>query len=219
MKEKKKVEVSDQGAVTAKGDRKSIADGAVFVLPIIATFAVFGWFLGFMSIVPGTSVLELTDFYLVNQAMKLITLMAVSGLTFALAGKLLETSPGEKVEKKVDDAVSRIPFVGAVYGTTKTTADTVLGGAGFGNPVKVDLGSMSLTGFETGNGKDLGKKMVFIPTSPNITSGFLVEIDEEWVRKTEESRTEAITRVLSAGFGARPEPEETVSEKQKEVRN
>lgn len=207
-----------QGSKQPRGIKKLAASGAIFVLPVIVTLFIVVWLLGFVSAVPGMGVLELTSYSYVNQAIKLVALTVTSGLLFTGAGKLVDTKYGLRLEKVVDSAVTKIPIVGAVYSTTKTTTETVLGGADFGKPVEVDLGSVSLTGFRTGNGKKRGQSMVFVPTSPNITSGFLVEIDDEWVKGTEETRTEAITRVLSAGFGSRFEHEGTISGKQEKLK-
>lgn len=180
----------------------SMAAGLIFLSPIIITLAIVFWILGLMSGVPATGFLEITSYYYVNQAIKLIVISVLGGIAVAGIGKFASTGYGTRLEDGVDRTIGKTPILGTVYSATKTTADTVLGSSDFGHPVKVDLGGMKITGFETGNGCKRGQNLVFIPTSPNITSGFLVEIDEQWVTRTDETKTEAITRVLSAGFGA-----------------
>lgn len=39
-----------------------------------------------------------------------------------------------------------------------------------------------------------------MPTAPNITTGFVMEVDPEDIEETGEKVEEALTRVLSAGF-------------------
>jgi uncharacterized membrane protein len=42
--------------------------------------------------------------------------------------------------------------------------------------------------------------VLFLPTAPNITTGFVMEVEEDRVEETGERVEEALTRVLSAGF-------------------
>ena len=42
---------------------------------------------------------------------------------------------------------------------------------------------------------------MFLPTAPNITTGFVIEVDPDDITETDERVEEALTRVLSAGFG------------------
>jgi uncharacterized membrane protein len=43
--------------------------------------------------------------------------------------------------------------------------------------------------------------VLFLPTAPNITTGFVIEVDPADITETEESVEGALTRILSAGFG------------------
>lgn len=54
-----------------------------------------------------------------------------------------------------------------------------------------------MAGFKTGNCAPDGREVVFIPTAPNITTGFIVELDG--------SVEDALTRVISCGFGEAPQ--------------
>ena len=60
-----------------------------------------------------------------------------------------------------------------------------------------------MTAFKTGREAPDGRKLLFLPTAPNITSGFVIEVDEEDIIETDENVEEALTRILSAGFGER----------------
>ena len=46
----------------------------------------------------------------------------------------------------------------------------------------------------------VGKIVLFPPTAPNITTGYVMEVDPERIEETGERVEEALTRVLSAGF-------------------
>ena len=43
--------------------------------------------------------------------------------------------------------------------------------------------------------------MLFLPTSPNITTGYVIEVEPDRYEHIDESVEDALTRVLSAGFG------------------
>jgi uncharacterized membrane protein len=60
---------------------------------------------------------------------------------------------------------------------------------------------MRMTGFKTGKRTDDGRDILFLPTAPNITTGFVVEVDPDSYTEVDETVEEALTRVLSAGFG------------------
>jgi uncharacterized membrane protein len=43
--------------------------------------------------------------------------------------------------------------------------------------------------------------VLFLPTAPNITTGFVIEVEPEVYTETDERVEDALTRILSAGFG------------------
>jgi uncharacterized membrane protein len=58
-----------------------------------------------------------------------------------------------------------------------------------------------MTAFKTGKTTDDGRDVLFLPTSPNITTGFVIEVESDQYEVTDERVEDALTRVLSAGFG------------------
>jgi len=60
---------------------------------------------------------------------------------------------------------------------------------------------MRMTAFKTGKTTDDGRIVLFLPTAPNITTGFVIEIEPEDVTEVDERVEEALMRILSAGFG------------------
>ena len=72
----------------------------------------------------------------------------------------------------------------------------------FQKPVKIEpWEGMRMTAFKTGKTTDDGREVVFMPTAPNITTGFVIELEPEDIVDEDESVESALTRVLSAGFG------------------
>jgi uncharacterized membrane protein len=57
-----------------------------------------------------------------------------------------------------------------------------------------------MTAFKTGKTTADGRDVLFLPTAPNITSGYVIEVEPANYESTGESVEDALTRILSAGF-------------------
>ncbi|YCM44324.1 DUF502 domain-containing protein [Verrucomicrobiaceae bacterium 227] len=128
-----------------------------------------------------------------------------------LVGLAVTNRPGKKITEWIDDTMIRIPLFGVIYATIKQFVDAVrnLGGPQkFKGVAFVEYPSPGcrLIGFITGNFEDsqTGKATtsVFIPTSPNPMTGFVVLIDDEKVMKSDMTLEEAGKMILSAGLVA-----------------
>jgi uncharacterized membrane protein len=185
------------------GKNKEPAMAGIIVLaPILVTLFIVDWILDRVNAIPYIDLLNLTNYYLVNQFVKLAFIISFGAFLVTVIGRFVRTEKGFRIEKTVDNAVDRIPFIGAVYSISKVTADTVFNGAEeFSDPVKLEVNGMRVTGYRTGNKSREDREIVFVPTSPNITTGFVVEVKPEDIIETEETPREALTRTLSAGFG------------------
>jgi uncharacterized membrane protein len=175
--------------------------GIIVLTPFLATLIFFKWVLGFFSQVPGMSLVNVTSYGFLNQFLRLGAILTILGVSAVAVGKIFSTDRGRKCEERLDALFCRLPLAGTVYSVTKTAADTVFEKKeDFEEPVKISHGGLRFTAFQTGNNASDGRKMVFVPTSPNITSGFVIEVDEDSLEKTDESLEQAFTKVLSAGF-------------------
>jgi uncharacterized membrane protein len=187
------------------GDTKKPAvSGIIVLLPVLVVLFVVDWLFDKIQYIPGNQYFNLTDFYVVNQTYKLAILLVIGAIIVTGVGRLVRTKRGFQLEKLLDSLFDKIPFLGSIYDLTKVSAETLLGGGDdFSRPVKIEFNGMRVTGFKTGKEADDGRDIVFIPTAPNITSGMVVEIDEDRVTDADETSEEALTRILSAGFGQR----------------
>lgn len=199
--------------------KTSAISGAVLLVPVAVTLFAINWLLGVVAQIPGTGIFEITSYFYVNQILKLSVLIVTGSFFFVSIGNFLKTKEGGKIEDILDSIVNKIPIVRSLYNTTKVTTDTVLRGTDFGKPIKINMGGMKLTGFRTGNKTSDGRNIVFIPTSPNVTSGFVVEIEDKWMNSTDETASEAMTKVLSAGFGKKIQPGSVVTETEETQEN
>ena len=118
-------------------------------------------------------------------------------------GYLMRTAVGDIVEAALDDAMNQVPGLRVVYNASKMAVETAVSGTGeLQKPVKLEVwDGMRMTAFKTGQSTDDGRDVLFLPTAPNITTGYVVEVEPSKYEETDERVEEALTRILSAGFG------------------
>ncbi len=182
--------------------RRDILSGLVVIAPIVATLYVARWIYLRLTALPGMQYLRVTDVPIVNDFIQLIVAFLVIVFILAGAGSLIRTTIGVYVQNELDRFANRIPGLRLIYNATKLAIEAMVGETDkLQKPVKVEMGKFRLTGFKTGGEASDGRQFVFIPTSPNITSGIVAELEPEEILDTDESVQDALTRVLSAGFG------------------
>ena len=126
-----------------------------------------------------------------------------------LAGFAVTNRPGRAVLNWVDGAITRVPILGFIYAALKQFVDALrnLGGPRkFKGVAYIEYPSPGcrLIGFVTGNfhdpqtGKDVTS--IFIPTSPNPMTGFIIIVDDDKVFDSDMSLEEASKMILSAGL-------------------
>lgn len=143
--------------------------------------------------------------------LQVVIAIAVFVLLVFSIGYLMRTTAGRLVEGYLDSLINRVPGLRVVYNASKLAVETALTGADdLQTPVKIEpWEGMRMTAFKTGRKTPDGRLVVFMPTAPNITTGFVIEVDPADVQETDERVEEALTRILSAGFGEK-EPGVTV---------
>jgi uncharacterized membrane protein len=178
--------------------KRDFASGLVVLVPILVTLYVIYWLFGLLSR------LSLVATQVEDPVLAVGLTLVVFVLVVFSVGYLLRTAVGGIVEAVIDDLMNRLPVLRIVYNASKMAVETVLSdGAGeFQQPVKLEpWPGMRLTAFKTGKTAEDGREVVFMPTAPNITTGFVMEVDPEDLEESDESVEDALTRVLSAGFG------------------
>jgi uncharacterized membrane protein len=129
--------------------------------------------------------------------------LVVFALLVLSVGYLMRTTLGDVTEGAIDAVINWVPGLRVVYNASKMAVETAVSGADeLQKPVKVETwNGMRMTAFKTGKSTPDGRDVLFVPTSPNITTGFVVEVEPSQYEATGESVEAALTRVLSAGFG------------------
>jgi uncharacterized membrane protein len=177
--------------------KRDAASGLVVLVPILLTLYVVYWLYATIAKLP-----------LLVQAVEdpmlrvLLTLSVFVLLVFAV-GYLMRTALGSVVEGFIDEAINQVPGLRVVYNASKMAIETALSGTDdLQKPVKLEAwDGLRMTAFKTGKTTEDGREVLFLPTSPNITTGYVIEVKPEEFEETDERVEEALTRVLSAGFG------------------
>ena len=174
--------------------KRDFGSGLIILVPILVTVVVLVWIYNRLKLVPIP----------VEQAPVRV---ALSLLIFVLlvfsVGYLMRTALGAILETALDDLMNSLPGLRVIYNASKMAVETALSGTGdLQAPVRLEMwGGIRMTAFKTGNTTPDGREILFLPTAPNITTGFVIEVEPERITDLDETVEDALTRILSAGFG------------------
>jgi uncharacterized membrane protein len=194
---------------TARKIRNYMIGGLLIWIPIMITV----WVVRFLSGILDSSLVLLPPPWRPEAVFG----MYVPGLGIALSllllfvtGVLVKNLFGGQMVAGLESLVRRIPVVGAVYGGAKTFSETVLTdkGKSFKQVVMVEFprkGVFSI-GFITSHELEEAQAKtaqevtcVFVPTTPNPTTGFLVLIPKDEVVNMDMTVDEAFKMLLTLG--------------------
>jgi uncharacterized membrane protein len=136
--------------------------------------------------------------------------LLVAVVLTTIVGLLARNYLGQKVIESVDASLLRVPFLNKIYGTTKQVNEAFASGDknSFKTVVMIEFprAGMYSVGFLTSEVHaaalhKTSEKMVcvFIPTTPNPTSGFMVLVPEEQVTKLDMSVADGFKFIISLG--------------------
>ena len=192
--------------------KRDFASGLIVLVPLLITVYVLAYIYGFIAGSPfTTAVIDaalLGNLGLPNSpaavtfARVLVTMVVFVVMVFSI-GYLMRTALGDLFERAIDNVMNRVPLLRVVYNASKMAVETALSGTDdLQEPVKIEpWNGMRMTGFKTGKSTADGRDVIFMPTAPNITTGFVMEVAPEDYEETDERVEDALTRILSAGFG------------------
>ena len=194
------------GAVVKLILRRYLIAGLLVWLPIIATVLVVRFILDLMDqLLPRPLQPE------VLLGVHIPGLGALLALLLLLATGLLVTNIiGRGLVRAWEEFMNRIPFVRAVYGGVKSFSTTILSNSGnsFKKVLLIEYpraGAWSV-GFQTASDMRLSSAQgdepqvcVFIPTTPNPTSGFIVIVPRSQVIELDMSVDVAMKMIVTLG--------------------
>jgi uncharacterized membrane protein len=179
--------------------KRDIASGLIVLVPLLVTAYVVAFIYQAIANLP---FLETTLQGLPVSIRVLITLV-LFGLLVLAVGYLMRTTVGDLLEQSLDGVMNRLPGLRVVYNASKMAVETAVSGPDeLQTPVKLETwDGMRMTAFKTGKSTEDGRDVLFLPTAPNITTGYVVEVEPDRYTTVDESVEDALTRILSAGFG------------------
>jgi len=178
--------------------KRDIASGLIVLVPLLVTAYIVAFIYQALARLPfpqGT---------FENQpGVRVLITIVVFALLVLSVGYLMRTTLGDLVEDLLDAVMNKLPGLRVVYNASKMAVETAVSGTDdLQAPVKLETwNGLRMTAFKTGKQTEDGRDVLFLPTAPNITTGFVVEVEPDQYTVTDETVEDALTRVLSAGFG------------------
>lgn len=190
--------------------KANLLAGILFLMPIVATV----WFMGLLITWVDKTLLLLPPAYRPETFLP----FPVPGLGFILvfvvvlvSGVFVRNFVGRKLVALGERIMEYIPFVSKVYSSVKKLIETIFFGAGkdFKRVVLVEYPRKGIYALAFVTGEALGEVQaktakrclnVFLPTTPNPTSGFYLLVPEEDVIPLEMTVEESFKLLMSGGI-------------------
>jgi uncharacterized membrane protein len=193
----------------ARTIRNYLIGGLLVWIPILITF----WVLRFLSGILDQSLLLLPPSWRPEAVFGTYVPgvgVVLSLLVLFLTGLLVKNLFGSQMVRGMESLVRRIPVIGAIYGGAKTFSETVLTdkGKSFKQVVLVEFPRKGIfsVGFITAEELEEVQARteqdvvcVFVPTTPNPTTGFIVLVPREEVVRLDMTVDEAFKMLLTLG--------------------
>ncbi|ELZ41262.1 hypothetical protein C463_13494 [Halorubrum californiense DSM 19288] len=183
--------------------KRDFASGLIVLAPLLVLLLVLRWIYQYIASIPLIEGLqpEIIPAPL-EPVSRVIIAFAVFATVVLAVGYFMRTTLGRLAESAVDDTINRIPALRVVYNASKLAIETAISGTDeLQSPVYIETWpGIRMTAFRTGKKTRDGKIVLFMPTAPNITTGFVIEVEPDRIEETGETVEEGMTRVLSAGF-------------------
>ncbi|MEI6382360.1 MAG: DUF502 domain-containing protein [Betaproteobacteria bacterium] len=197
--------------------KKYILAGLLVWMPLAITLWVLTWLIGAMDSILASLLHALSNIVPDQSQNLLYQLAQIHGLgvllvflALVLTGALVSNVAGRWLVRQWDKIFANIPIVKSIYNSVKKVSDTLFSSNGnaFRKAVLVQyprVGSWTI-GFQTGTPQGEvvdhlpGEYMsIYVPTTPNPTSGFFLLMPCADVIELKMSVDEALTYVISMG--------------------
>ncbi|MBJ7450084.1 MAG: DUF502 domain-containing protein [Parachlamydiales bacterium] len=202
--------------------KKFFVTGIVILFPLVVTIAILSFIVNFLTRPFGdivTDILQATNMqqhfsadvtHFISQILVLVSMF----VGIVLLGVLIQHFFFQKLIKLTDSVFGRIPFVKKIYKAMHEITKTLMASKkkAFKQVVMVPFPNDSVyaLGLITGNGSmssQLKDELVsvFVPTTPNPTSGYIVMFKKEQVKYLDMNVEDALKYIVSCGV-VTPDP-------------
>jgi uncharacterized membrane protein len=193
----------------AKALRNYLIGGLLIWVPVVVTV----WVVRFISGILDQSIVLLPPSWrpeaVVGQYVPGFGIV-LALLVLLLTGVLVKHLLGEQIVEGVERLIRKIPVIGPVYGGAKTFSETVLTdkGTSFKQVVMVEFprkGAWSIGFLMAENFEEVRARAnddmvnVFVPTTPNPTTGFLMSVNRREVMFMDMSVDDAFKMIFTLG--------------------
>jgi len=200
--------------------RNRLLSGVLLLVPFVITLMVLLWFFGRLRVVlrpivryllfalRDVAVVDVMPEVVIRSTLFVLSLLLLLGIIY-IVGVIGQKVIGRRFVGLLERVVLGIPLARNVYRATKQVIDAVSlkPGMGFQSVVLLEfprLGYKTLgfvTGrFDTGDGRNYLR--LFIPTTPNATTGFMEIVPADEVVETDLTIEEAFKTIISGGLVA-----------------
>ena len=183
-----------------------IFTGLLSILPVAATYWILLKLFQFFS-TPGAAIVE---FIFKDKVPKYVPELAGFILTIlfiSFAGMVVSNVLGKRIYAWFETVLSRIPVVSVVYRTIKQITSSLSGPnrQAFKKVVYIEYPRKGIWTLTMVTGESINKTgekyyHIFVPTTPNPTSGFMLYIPQNNTLETEMSVEEGLKIIISGGM-------------------
>ena len=183
-----------------------ILTGLLSILPVAATYWILLKLFQFFS-TPGAAIVE---FIFKDKVPKYVPELAGFILTIlfiSFAGMVVSNVLGKRIYAWFETVLSRIPVVSVVYRTIKQITSSLSGPnrQAFKKVVYIEYPRKGIWTLTMVTGESINKTgekyyHIFVPTTPNPTSGFMLYIPQNDTLETEMSVEEGLKIIISGGM-------------------
>lgn len=191
-------------SASASASRHFIA-GLMILLPLFLSFLILKFLLGQLDSILGPIFTKYIGFSI--PGLGLISLIIIIWFTGVLTTNFL----GKEFVKIYETIISKVPILNTIFSGIKQISDSLFSTSkkSFSKVVLVEIpgAGIQLIGFLTsdqvvpykdGNNKK-GVYHVFVPTTPNPTSGFIILVEARYVHPVDVSIEDGFKSVISLG--------------------
>lgn len=196
----------------AKRFRRAFTTGLFFLAPI--------WLTGYIILLivkllggvlspyvkyGAAEILQLEEKSKLVELLSDVVAFTLTVMLIALIGLIVQRVLGQRLFSLVDRLLNRIPLVSDIYGSVRKFLEAFFGDKkSFRGVVatKFPNDTSWAVGFVTGESTLIGEERylhIFVPTTPNPTSGFLFFVAEKETKKLDLSTDEAFRLIVSGG--------------------
>tara|TARA_Y100001958_G_C21219847_1_gene545239 strand:- start:623 stop:1216 length:594 start_codon:yes stop_codon:yes gene_type:complete len=186
--------------------RNYFLTGLISIFPLAITYFIINWLFIFFS-GPGKKII---NYFFSDYNLSIIEHIVGFILTFLfiyIVGAIISNVLGKKIYLLFEKLLAKIPLVSYIYNTIKQITDTlsISQKQAFQKVVyieypKEDIWTIALVTGESQDSEGVEYYQIFVPTTPNPTSGFMLFVKKENAKETQMSIDEGLKIIISGGM-------------------